>query len=314
MPALPQSLKACRPRLLLLTSLAALCACSPLNRDRPHAEGAGGVRQIRDEIGRQVAIKPDPRRIVSLAPNLTETLFALGLGERVVGVTSYCDYPAEARAKEKVGDTLRPNLERLIALKPDLVLITTSSQLESLTRQLGQLGTPIYVTNPRTVVGVVESIRKLGEVTGAGARAEEIAAAMERRVDEVRRQVAGRPEPRVLYVLQNSPLITAGRGTFISDLIRLAGGKSISGEEAADYPQFSRETVIARAPEVIIIPASHGTELVNEDAVRREFAATPAVRENRVARVNPDVIDRPGPRIVEGLEAVARALHPRAVK
>jgi iron complex transport system substrate-binding protein len=314
MPALPQSLKACRPRLLLLTSLAALCACSPLNRDRPHAEGAGGVRQITDEIGRQVAIKPDPRRIVSLAPNLTETLFALGLGERVVGVTSYCDYPAEARAKEKVGDTLRPNLERLIALKPDLVLITTSSQLESLTRQLGQLGTPIYVTNPRTVVGVVESIRKLGGVTGAGARAEEIAAAMERRVDEVRRQVAGRPEPRVLYVLQNSPLITAGRDTFISDLIRLAGGKSISGEEAADYPQFSRETVIARAPEVIIIPASHGTELVNEDAVRREFAATPAVRENRVARVNPDVIDRPGPRIVEGLEAVARALHPRAVK
>jgi iron complex transport system substrate-binding protein len=314
MPALSQLFKARYGGLLLLLSLAALCACSPTNRDEPRTGSAVGMRQMTDEIGRQVAVGRDPQRIVSLAPSLTETLFELGLGGRVVGVTSYCDYPAEARAKEKVGDTLRPNLERLIALKPDLVLITTSSQLQSLTQQLDRLGIPIYVTDPRTVAGVIASIRKLGEVTGAQARAAEVAATMQRRVDEVRRQVAGRPEPRVLYVLQNSPLITAGRGTFISDLINLAGGKSISGEEAADYPQFSRETVIARAPEVIIIPASHGTELVNEDAVRREFAATPAVRENRLARVDPDLIDRPGPRLVAGLEAITRALHPQSVK
>jgi iron complex transport system substrate-binding protein len=314
MPALPRLIKTRCRSWLLLASLTALCACSPPGRVQPRGGGAEGVRHLTDEIGRQVAVRRDPRRVVSLAPSLTETLFALGLGDKVVGVTSYCDYPAEAHGKEKVGDTLRPNLERLIALKPDLVLITTSSQLESLTRQLDQLSIPIYVTNPRTVVGVIESIRQLGEVAGAGARAAEVAAAMERRVDEVRRRVAGGPGPRVLYVLQNSPLITAGRDTFISDLIRLAGGESISGAESADYPQFSREAVIARAPEVIIIPASHGTELVDEDAVRRDFAATPAVRENRLVRINPDWVDRPGPRLVAGLEAVARALHPQAVK
>jgi iron complex transport system substrate-binding protein len=300
---------------LLVVCLAACCACSPAPRDGQQPNSAApAARGFTDEIGRRVVIKSEPRRIVSLAPSLTETLFALGLGARVVGVTSYCDYPAEARAKEKVGDTLRPNLERLIALKPDLVLVTTSSQLENLTRQLDQLSIPVYVTNPRTVADVVASIRRLGDVTGARDRAAALADEMKRRVDAVKKQVAGREPPRVLYVLQNSPLITAGRGTFINDLILLAGGKSISGEETADYPQFSREAVIARAPEVIIIPESHGTELVNEDAVRRDFAATPAVKLNRVARINPDLIDRPGPRLAEGLDAVAHALRPPPVR
>lgn len=282
------------------------CSCTPLRKLREQ----GTTRSLTDEIGRAVSVKPQPARIISLAPNLTETLFALGLGQRVVGVTSYCDYPAEARTKEKVGDTLKPNLERIIALKPDLVLITTSSQLETLTRQLDQLQIPVYVTNPRTVADVIASIRKLGDLTGVQTRATELADEMQRRVSRVQQQVAGQARPRVLYVLQNSPLITAGRDTFINDLLQLAGGTSISGEERADYPQFSRETVLARAPEVIVIPVSHGTELVSEEAVRRDYAVTPAVRANRIARVDPDVIDRPGPRIVEGLEALARALHP----
>lgn len=125
------------------------------------------TRSFTDELGREVKIAFPPQRIVSLAPSVTEVLFALGLGDKVVAVTSYCDFPAGAKAKEKVGDTLSPNPERLIALKPDLVVITTASQLEKLASQLGELSIPLYVTNPRTVREVVASIRKLGAATGA---------------------------------------------------------------------------------------------------------------------------------------------------
>lgn len=269
-------------------------------------------RIFTDELGRKIKIAFPPQRIVSLAPSVTEVLFALDLGNRVVGVTSYCDFPAEAKTKEKLGDTLHPNLERLIALKPDLIIITTASQLEKLMQQLGELNIPIYVTNPRTVGEVVTSIRKIAAATGAAAKAEEIASEMDRRIANVERRVKELPKPRVLYVLQTAPLITTGRNTFINDLINLAGGESISASETADYPQLSRETAIARAPEVIIAPETHGTELVKETDLRRDFAVTPAVKTNRIVRVNPDWTDRPGPRIVEGLEQLAQGLHPQS--
>jgi iron complex transport system substrate-binding protein len=267
-------------------------------------------RTLRDGLNREVRVVESPQRIVSLAPNITEILFALGLGDRVIGVTSYCDYPAEARAKEKIGDTLRPDLERLIALRPDLVLVSTSSQLEDLTRRLDELAIPVYVTSPRTLEEVISSIRRLGEVTGARESASTLASGMEQRVAKVRAQVAGRPRPRVLYVLQTGPLITAGGKTFIDDLIRIAGGDSISAAETADYPQFSRETVIARAPEVIIAPMSHGAETVSESDLRRDYAATPAIRDDRILRIDPDLVDRPGPRLVEGLEQLATGFGP----
>ena len=288
---------------LLLVALC-LCACSSQPDTAPVSK-----RLVSDEIGRQVSVSPQPQLIISLAPSITEMLFALEMGERVVGVTSYCDFPAAAKTKEKVGDTLKPNLERLVALKPDLVLISTASQLEKITQQLDQLGIPVFVTNPKSVAGVLTSIRKLGELTGAEQQAEKLTAEMQARIATVQRQTAAQTVPRVLYILQLSPLITAGKNTFINDLITQAGGRSISGEEVADYPQFSRETALARAPEVIIVPESHGTELVNVEAVKQAFATTPAVKNNRIVGVNPDVIDRPGPRIVEGLEALRAGIH-----
>jgi iron complex transport system substrate-binding protein len=292
-------------------ALAALLAALWIGcHHNPTKNESADPRGFTDGLGRNVTIKANPQRIISLAPNITEILFALGLGDRVAAVTSYCDFPEEAKAKEKIGDTLHPNLERIIGLKPDLVLMTTASQVEDLMRKLDQLAVPVYVTNPRTVRDTISSIRKIGEATGASARAAEIADDMERRISAVEMRVKGLPKPRVLYVLQTGPLITAGRDTFINDLIRIAGGQSISGDETADYPQFSRETVIARAPEVIIAPSSHGKEFVREEDLRREFSTTPAVRSNRIVAVNPDWVDRPGPRIVDGLEQLARGLHP----
>jgi iron complex transport system substrate-binding protein len=283
--------------------LCASCATKPV-LNKP------SQRVFTDELSRQIALDTEPQRIISLAPSLTETLFALGLGDRLVGVTSYCDFPAAAKNKEKIGDTIQPDLERIIALKPDLVVITTASQLEKLTQQLDQLAIPVYVANPRTVREVFTSIRKLGEATGATARATALADELEQRLDAVTARVASLPKPRVLFVLQTGPLITAGRAAFINDLLNLAGGESISGAETSAYPQFSRETVIARAPEIIIAPESHGAELVSEDELRRAFADTPAVRANRIVRLNPDLTSRPGPRLIEGLEQLARALHP----
>ncbi len=297
-------------RKTILIAFVALTLFAGCSYNQPNI-AAGDRRNFTDGIGRAVAVTSNPQRIISLAPNVTEILFALGLGDRIAGVTGYCDFPEAAKTKEKIGDTLNPNLERIISLKPDLVVVSTASQLENLTRKLDQLAIPVYVTNPRSVREVTVSIRKLGEVTGAVDRAMAIADEMERRISAVEGRVKGLPEPLVLYVLQTGPLITAGRNTFINDLIVLAGGRSISGDETADYPQFSRETVIARAPEVIVAPASHGSELVKESDLRRDFAVTPAIRAGRIVRVNPDLVDRPGPRIVEGLENLARGLHPQ---
>jgi len=293
--------------LFVLTAILLFVGCG---RSGAPAGEAGDRRSFTDGLGRAVSIKPDPRRIISLAPNVTEILFALGLESRVVGVTSYCDFPEAAKTKDKVGDTLRPDMEKIISLKPDLVVVSTSSQLENLTRRLDQLAIPVYVTNPRAVREVAASIRSLGEVTGTSERARGLAGEMESRIDAVERRVGGMARPRVLYVLQTGPLITAGRNTFINDLINIAGGKSISGDETADYPQFSRETVVARAPEVIIAPSSHGVEFVKESDLRRDFATTPAIRSNRIVWVTPDLVDRPGPRIVEGLEQLSKGLHP----
>lgn len=291
--------------LLLLGSCAK--AIAPGRKDGE----AANRRNFTDGLGRAVSIAPNPQRVISLAPNVTEILFALGLEGRVVGVTSYCDFPEAAKAKEKVGDTIKPNLEKIISLKPDLVVVSTSSQLENLTLRLDQLAIPVYVTNPRSVRDVAASIQSLGEVTGTPERARALAGEMQSRIDAVERRVAALPRPSVLYVLQIGPLITAGRNTFINDLINIAGGKSISGDEAADYPQFSRETAVARAPAVIVAPSSHGVELVKESDLRRDFATTPAIRSNRIVWVTPDLVDRPGPRIVEGLEELAKGLHPR---
>ncbi|MBL8204889.1 MAG: cobalamin-binding protein [Blastocatellia bacterium] len=290
--------------LVLWLALCLSLSCSVPKDGTP----SSASRIFTDEIGRQITVKANPQRIISLAPSITEILFALKLGDRVVGVTSYCDFPAEANAKEKVGDTIKPNLERLIALKPDLVLISTASQLEKITQQLDQLGIPVFVSNPKTVQEVIASIRKIGEITNTQERAAEIAVSMQQRVAAIRYPLNYHP-PSVLYVLQLEPLITAGQKTFINDLITSAGGLSISGDEKADYPQFSREAVIARAPEVIIIPASHGAELVNIEAVKQAFGATPAIKNNRIVRINPDLVSRPGPRIVEGLEALRAGIH-----
>lgn len=262
-----------------------------------------GTRPFIDEIGRTILVKPEPQRIVSLAPSITETLFALGLGDRIVGVTSYCDYPAEAATKEKVGDTQRPSIERIIALKTDLVIASTASQLQQFVHSLEEVGTPVYVSDPKGLDGVIESIAKIGELTGTTFKAHELTTDLRNRLDNLQSRLSGAERPRVLCLLASNPLITIGAKSFITDLINRAGGRSISDDLAGDYPQYSLETAVAKRPEVIFL------EMGDPDFPAR-LRATPAGRSGRVFHIDDNLLVRPGPRIVDGLEEMAHKLHP----
>jgi iron complex transport system substrate-binding protein len=271
-----------------------------------HPAPASG-RAVTDELGRSVNVAADPQRIVSLAPSITEILFALGLGDRVVGVTSYCDYPPEAATKEKVGDTLRLSVERVVALRPDLVIASTSSQLEQFIRKLDEVGIPVYISNPRNVAGVIETIARIGTLTGATGRARELSDSLQKRMAVIDTSLRDAPRPRVLVILSTEPLITAGGSTFINDLIERAGGQSISSGEAAEYPQYSLETAVAARPEVILLQAQ-------EARLPERLKATPAAQTGRVYHVDDNLMLRPGPRIIDGLEQMAAEIHPEIFK
>jgi iron complex transport system substrate-binding protein len=283
---------------LLLSTLAlSLSSCSSARTPPPSA------RTVTDELGRNVQVPSRPQRIVSLAPSVTEILFALGAGDRVVGVTSYCDYPPEAREKQAVGDTLKPGIETIIAIKADLVIISTASQVEASFRRLEELGIAVYVTNPRSIFGVIESIEKLGDLIDAPERARQLTGDLRRRIVGVETRVSEAARPSVLVILGTEPLITVGAQSFINDLVNRAGARSISAAEEADYPQYSIETVIAKQPEVILLQAG-GNDLTPR------LRQTPAARANRVYHIDDDLLLRPGPRIVQGLEQLAAKVHP----
>ena len=290
-----------------IPSLAALIALSglmlSLSSCDTRREPPSASRAVVDELGRTVQVAPHPSRIISLAPSTTETLFALGLGDRVAGVTTYCDYPPEAETKEKVGDTQRPGIEKIIALKPDLVIVSRASQLEQFVTRLSDLGVPAYVSSPSSLEGVLESIERLGELTGTEDRARALVSNLRARVEAVQARVSAKDQPRVLFILGNEPLITVGGTAFINDLITRAGGRSISSDQTSEYPQYSLETAVAKQPEVIFLQSG------SPDLPER-LKGTPAARDGRVYQLDSNILLRPGPRIVDGLEQMASKIHP----
>lgn len=261
------------------------------------------VLTYKDEFGREVRLRKTPERIVSLAPSVTETLFALGLGERVVGITTFCDYPPEISRIERVGDTLRPSVEKIVALRADLAIISTSSQLEDYVRKIEDAGVPVYISNPRNIQDVLTSIELIGEITGAQSEAQKLVSELLGRIDTIEKRVSSRGRPRALVILGSEPLITVGGNGFINDLIERAGGLSVSADETADYPQFSLETALARQPEVIFMQAG-------ESRLPERLSDTPAARNGRVYNLDDALILRPGPRIIDGLELMASRIHP----
>jgi iron complex transport system substrate-binding protein len=274
---------------------------------------AGAASEMTDMLGRRVPVPERAVRIVSLAPSITETVFALGDGDRLVGVTDYCDYPPEATKKPRVGGISTPSFEAILALRPDLVLATSESNYAEHVQRLTALGLPVYVIRPIDFETVLESIERIGAVLGREAAARAQVASMRREADAITRAIGGAARPRVLYVVWSNPLIAPGRGTLITELLARAGGESVTGTEPLPYPRLSLETVVERRPERIIV-GRHGQETAAELLRGWEgLTAVTAVREGRVYAVDGDLVHRPGPRMIEALRALARALHPERV-
>jgi iron complex transport system substrate-binding protein len=271
------------------------------------------MRVITDDAERRVSLAAKVDRVVSLAPNLTEIVFAVGAGNRLVGRTSYCDYPAEAKAVAEVGDTLHPSIERIIALKPQVVLVSTASQLEVFTKQLEGQNIAVFVTDPHDLEGVFRSIGQIGEIVGEKDRADLLVQKLRERTNAVEQAVKQEQPVRVFYQVSGEPLYTAGHDAFVTDLMRRAGAASVTADVPGAWPKFSNESALAARPEAIILPSGGSMGEANSK-VAEALRQSPAVLQGRVYKINDDHLARPGPRSLDGLEEMARALHPDAFK
>ncbi|HET7112649.1 MAG TPA: cobalamin-binding protein [Pyrinomonadaceae bacterium] len=252
-------------------------------------------------------------RVISLAPNLTEIVFALGGGDRLVGNTTYCDYPAEAKTVAKVGDSLQPSLERIIALRPQVVLISTASQLEVFTQQLKNQNIAVFVTDPRDLDGVFRSIENVGQILGQTEQTSLLVNKLRERTTAVAQAVQRAQPVRVFYQVSAEPLYTIGKDAYVTDLIRRAGGVSVTADVPGAWPKYSSESALAARPDAIILPTGGSMGAANS-AVAEALRNSPAALAGRVYKINDDLLARPGPRLVDGLEALAQALHPEAFK
>ena len=294
--------------LLILQLIFVSCASSKA----PPTDNASR-RQIVDDSGASVSLPASVERVVSLAPNLTEIVFAVGAGDRLVGRTSYCDFPAEAKSVAEVGDTLHPSLERIIALKPQVVLVSTASQLEAFTKQLQGHDIAVFVTDPHDLAGVFRSIEQIGEILGQTNNAKEVVEKLRSRATTVQEKVKDVSPVRVFYQLSAKPLYTAGKDSFVNDLIRHAGGILVSGDVPGAWFKYSDESALATRPEAIILPTG-GSMGDTNTTVAEALEQSPATLQGRVYKINGDHLVRPGPRALDGLEEMARALHPEVFK
>jgi len=270
-------------------------------------------REVTDEAGRTVRIPQPVRRIVSLAPSLTETVYALGLQDHLVGDTDYCDYPPDAQKKTKVGGGINPSLEEIVSLHPDLVLVTKKFNRLETVHALETLGISSYATDPHTVDEIITSSKKLADVLGAPEAGASIAEVMQQHLSNLQEHIGALPPKRVLFIVWTQPLISVGKGTFIADALRRAGAVSVVDSEQ-DWPQVSLEEVARLQPDFLVLADSHSdsaSPAVEVLATLPGWGIVDAVGNRRFAVIS-DAVNRPAPRIVSAIEDLARQLHPDA--
>lgn len=266
---------------------------------------------FQDSLGKSVKLDNTPRRIVSLAPSLTEILYFLGLGERVVGVTRFSYYPPEATQKPKVGSYINLNVEKIISLSPDLVIGTVDGNNPGVVNLLEQAGIQVFIVNPRNVREVMDTVIILGRVCGVPEKADTLARQLNRRINRVREKTTTMKKPLVFLQINLKPIMTVNRHTFHHDLITLSGGINMTQDLSINYPRVSLEEVIRRKPEVIIISSmERGGRFEKAKQDWSKWTSIPAVKNRRVHLIDSDLIDRPSPRLIDGLEAMARIIHP----
>ena len=295
-----------------------LCAetlCPTLRAQSPSAIPAATRlnKDFVDEVGRTVRVPQPVQRVISLAPSLTETIYALGLQDRLVADTDFCDYPPDAQKKPKVGGAINPSLEQIVALRPDLVLVTKSLNRLETVHALDGLGIPSYATDPHTVAEIVSSTERLAGVLGLQDAGAAVAADLERHLADLRQRLSGLQPRHVLFVVWSDPLISAGKNTFIADALRLAGASSCV-DSSQDWPQMRLEEVVRLQPDFLVFAESHsdsGQSQFDLLAERPGWRGLDAVRNRRFAVIS-DAVNRPAPRIVSAIEDLARQLHPEA--
>lgn len=299
--------------ILTLAFLPLFCSVTPAE------ENTTGALTVADDLGREVSVAIAPQRIVSLSPSNTEILFALGLGDRVVGATKYCNYPPsvieqkDSKKIEVVGGYVDPDIEKIFSLHPDLVLAsrTRSSEAVSL---LDKEGIATFVLDPNNLSSIIQSIEKVGKISGKEADASELCNQMESRIKAVSDKTSSLPKTRVLYIVWHDPVKTAGHGTFEDELIEKAGGVNIF-HDLSGYAQVDPEAIAVRNPEVIIACSGMGSGAdmpLSWAKTERGLNQTDARKNDRIYQAKGDLITRTGPRIVDGLEMLAKFIHPEA--
>jgi iron complex transport system substrate-binding protein len=267
-----------------------------------------GQIRIQDDLGRRVALPSPARRVVSLAPSLTESLFAVGAGAQVVGVTDFCDYPPAARGIPRVGGMVNPSIETIVDRAPDLVVLSMEGNTESDFSRLLSLGIPAYVSNPRTLSGIYRSLRDLGTLTGHAEEARRVVDSLQRREHELRRRSFG-PPVTALFLVSLQPLIAVGGNTLLNELMTLAGARNIAAGMKGNYPAISREAVLVQNPQVLLLttdlPGDRSTLL----SLFPEWVHLRALTSKQVFRLDADIVSRPGPRALEGLQLLSSCLH-----
>jgi iron complex transport system substrate-binding protein len=255
------------------------------------------------------AAERQTQRIVSLAPSVTETLFALGFGPQVVGVTTYCDYPVEARKVPKVGSFMNPSIETIIAKRPDFVIGVTSATDPTKARQLERLGFKVTLISLASLNNILTSIKDIARLLGRAEAGAKLVNEITRQIEETKKRVAPAPRRSTLLAVGLQPLVAVGGKNYIDELITLAGGDNIAGNAAQPWLNLPDEYVVAKAPQVII-EAGMGSERGSSTKNWKDLKSIPAVRDGRVYSYQSDTILRPGPRIGEGLREIARLVHP----
>lgn len=265
-------------------------------------------RTLTDEMGRTVSVPDHPHRVICLMPSVTDTVFALGAGDDVVGISDYTKYPAEALKKPSVGDLIKPSIETILSLHPDLVIgVQPAGPLES-TEELERFGIPVFLVSPHGIAGILHSVESIGQALNRTTQAEVLVASLQHRVDSVRERTKGLPEPRVFMPVWYDPIITIGKHAFTTEIIEAAGGRSVTDDLTTDWPHISMEVLLARAPEALVLVRGGKTTLnILQD--RPGWSSIPAVRNRRVYYVD-GRIEFPSPIAIDALEDLAKQFHP----
>ena len=293
---------------LSVCTMGGSCASRPPAQRQGAASTPAETVVYTDGIGNQVRIPKHPMRIISLAPNITETLYLLGVQDRLIGVTTQCHWPEAAKQKPKIGDLLNPNYEVILAAKPDLIIASTAGNDRGAVMKLAGLGLTIYVASPRTVEKIFQSVEEIGRITDCAAQGEQLVARMKERLEAVRVRIQGQPLIRAFFITWFDPLLTPGKTTFENDVLRLAGVVSITAHIDQYYPRYSLEQVLVKNPDVILT-IEHAGDPLPDFRNTSGWSDLRAVKEGKVYFLS-EYLQHPSPMFVDGVEDLAKQLYP----